>query len=346
MAMAVLVQRGCEGGSGGGVKLPIVTIPRPAAPIWAAAACWLVFAFSGLLHAQQAPRTAMAYFPADTQQIAYCSFVQLRTLSDYPEIRDHVLRQQFRAFQDFLSSAGIDPEKDVDEVMVGWHGESLGGPANFGVAVGRFDPDKVSDFYTKSQLPVQQYLGSDLMAFGSGFDPADTFFTFLDSTSAAFGQLHDLKILLDVRDGSATALDTNQDFRSYEAELEGTSPQWGILTGKAAANAAAPWLSGGGKGSLDLTVFLQPVIAVLYRVDWNSGFTAHISLVCKDPGSAEGLLRLLNLLKSAPPLPASASNPGTDSILRNLDVHQDGSRLEMNVSGPADALDQVLKTGG
>ena len=229
---------------------------------------------------------------------------------------------------------------------MGWHGDSLGGPANFGVAVGRFDPDKVSDFYTKRQLPVQQYLGSNLLAFGAGVDPADTYFTFLDSTSAAFGQLHDLKILLDVRDGSATALDTNEIFKSYEAELEGTAPQWGILTGKAAANAAAPWLSGGGKSPVDLTVLLEPVIAVLYRVDWNDGFTTRISLVCKTPENAEGLFRLIDLLKSASPLPVSGGSPGPASILRNLDAHQDGSRLELIVSGPADALEQVLKTGG
>ena len=288
----------------------------------------------------------MTCFPADTQQVAYSNFAQLRSSPDYPQIRELVLRQQFGAFQEFLRSVGVDPETNIDEVMLGWHGESLGGPANFGVAAGQFEPDKVRDFFSKSQLPVQPYLGSDLLPFGSGSDPADTFFTFLDSTSAAFGRLHDLKTLLDVRDGSGNSLDTNQTFRSYEAELEGTAPQWGILTGTAAANAAAPWLSGGGKNTPDLTVLLAPVLAVLYRVEWDGGFTAHISLICKDSEGAAGLLRLLDILKSAPPLPASDGGSGAASILRNLDAHQDGSRLELGVSGPADALEQVLKTGG
>ena len=308
-------------------------------------AVWIVLTCPGLLCAQQAARVGLASFPADTQQVAYSNFAQLRSSPDYPQIRQHVLYQQLRGFQQFLRSVGVDPEKDVDELMLGWHGQSLSGSGSFGVAAGRFEPDKVRELFTQTQLPVQSYAGSELFAFGSGADPADTFFTFLDSSLAAFGRLHDLKALLDVREGSADALDTNQGFRSYEAELEGTAPQWGILTGKAAANVAAPWLSGGGKNTIDMTAFLEPVQAVLYRVDCDGGFTTHISVVCKTPESAAGLFQLLNILKSAPVFSASGGSPRPASLLQNLDARQNGSRLELSASGPADALDKILNIG-
>jgi hypothetical protein len=238
---------------------------------------------------------------------------------------------------------GVDPEKDVDELMLGWHGQSLSGSGSFGVAAGRFEPDKVREFFTQTQLPVQSYAGSELLAFGSGADPADTFFTFLDSSLAAFGRLHDLKALLDVAAGSADALDKNQGFQSYEAELEGTAPQWGILTGKAAANVVGPWLLGERKNSIDLTAFLEPVQAVLYRVDWDGGFTTRISVLCKTPESAAALFQLLNILKSAPLPATSGGGSAPASLLQNLDARQDGSRLELRASGPADALGQILK---
>ena len=306
-------------------------------------AVWIVLTCPGLLCAQQAARVGLASFPADTQQVAYSNFAQLRSSPDYPQIRQHVLYQQLRGFQQFLRSVGVDPEKDVDELMLGWHGQSLSGSGSFGVAAGRFEPDKVRELFTQTQLPVQSYAGSELFAFGSGADPADTFFTFLDSSLAAFGRLHDLKALLDVREGSAGALETNEVFRSYEAELEGAAPQWGILTGKAAANVATPWLSGGRKNTIDLTAFFEPVQAVLYRVDWDGGFTAHISVVCKTRESAAGLFQLLNILKSAPLPPASGGGSGSASLLQNLDARQNGSRLELSASGPAEALDQILK---
>jgi hypothetical protein len=302
--------------------------------------CVLLF-LPGLLCAQQAVRDGLASFPADTQQVAYLNLAQLRSSPDYPQIRQHVLYQQFRGFQLFLRSVGIDPEKDVDELILGWRGQALSGSGSFGLAVGRFEPDKVQQFFGKTQLPASSYAGYDLFAFGSGADPEDTFFTFLDSSLAAFGRLHDLKALLDVREGSADGLETNQIFRGYETELEESAPQWGILSGKAAANAAVPWLAGG-KKTMDMTAFLEPVQAVLYRVDWDGGFTAHISVVCKTSETAAGLFQLLNLLKSA--LVSSATGgPVPASLLQNLDARQNESRLELNASGPADALDQVLK---
>ncbi len=313
------------------------------AMICAVPAVWAVLSFP--LSAQQAARAGLASFPADTQQVAYSNFAQLRSSPDYPQIRQHVLHQQLRGFQEFLRSVGVDPEKDIDELMLGWHGQSLSGSGSFGVAAGRFEPDKVREFFARTHVSVQSYAGSDLFAFGSGADPADTFFTFLDSSLAAFGRLHDLKALLDVREGSADALETNEALRSYEAELEGTAPQWGILTGKAAANVAAPWLSSGRKTTIDLTAFLEPVQAVLYRVDWDGGFTANISIVSKTRESAEALFQLLNILKSAPAPSASGGGSRPASLLQNLDARQNGSRLELRSSGAADTLDQILKIG-
>ena len=83
------------------------------------------------------------------------------------------------------------------------------------------NPTKCGSSSRKPDCRSNPTPASELFAFGSGADPADTFFTFLDSSLAAFGRLHDLKALLDVREGSADALETNQTFRSYEAELEG-----------------------------------------------------------------------------------------------------------------------------
>ena len=80
-------------------------------------------------------------------------------------------------------------------------------------------------------------------------------------------------------------------------------------------------------------------------MDWDGGFTAHISVVSKTRESAAGLFQLLNILKSAPLPPASGGGSGPPPLLQNLDARQNGSRLELRASGAADALDQVLKVG-
>jgi hypothetical protein len=285
----------------------------------------------------------MASFPADTQQVVCTNLAQLRSSPDYPQLRVRLLSQQLRYFQDFLRGVGIDPDKDLDEVILGWRGEAADTAGFFGMASGRFQPDKVRAYYDQSQLTLLSYAGTDLYAFGSGYDPGDLFFTFLDSSRAAFGRLPDLKALLDVRQASASGLDSNTNFASWEAELEGTAPQWGILNGKAAANLAAPWLSGGKKPGTDLSAFLAPVRAVLYRVEWDGGFSSHLAIICQDAQSASALLTLVKLLQAVPQQPAGDAGAGVPSILQSMDAHQNDSRLELSVSGPVEALDQILR---
>ena len=300
----------------------------------------LISLFPSPLPAQLVAREAFASFPADTLQFACTDLAQLRNLPNYPEIRLHLLGRQLRAFEDFLRSMGTNPEKDVDEVALGWRGESMDSAGYFGLALGRFQPDKFAEAFARAQLPSRQYAGQQLHAFGSGEDPNDIFFTFLNGSTAAFGRLLDLKALLDVRSGDRPALDSSATFVAWEGELEGSAPQWGIATGKAAANAAMPWLAPGGKPLLDSAAFLSFVQAVLYRVEWSSGFTVNLSVVCPNAEATTDLYRLLKFFQAAN---LAGNAPGAAAFVRDMEVQVEGSRLELRSSGPTAALPQVLR---
>lgn len=292
--------------------------------------------------AQEVAREALALFPADTQQIAYANLVQLRTSPNYPRLRERLFSRQLRDFQDFFRSMGTDPEKDVDEVVLGWRGEPENLSTNFGLAQGRFQPDKVREFFASSQLPRQRYQEFDLYAFGSGEGLSDIYFTFPSSSSAIFGRLGDVKALLDVRVGSQPALDSNPLFVSSEEELDGTAPQWGISSARSAANQAAPWLGSGKKQAPDLNSLVGPVQAVLYRLEWENGFSVEMSILCKDADSANALAKVLSLVKAARPTETSASV--MDTVIQAMDVQANGSRVELRGSGPLEAMDQVLSS--
>jgi len=94
-----------------------LSVPSKLLPLLAGA---VIAVFPSPLPAQLIAREAFASFPADTLQFACMDLTQLRDLPSYPEIRAHLLSRQLRAFEDFLRSMGTDPEKDVDEVAMGW----------------------------------------------------------------------------------------------------------------------------------------------------------------------------------------------------------------------------------
>ena len=298
------------------------------------------------LRGQGLVREALFTFPVDTQQLAYSNLATLRALPNYPQIRQRLFSRRLRDFQDFLRSVDTDPEKDVDEVMLGWRRGVVDTAGFFGLAEGRFQPERIRKFFAVLELPSREYLGLDLYAFGSGEDRPDLFFTFLSSSLAAFGRLRDLKAMLDVRSGTRVALDSNSDPVGWEAELEGAAPQWGIMTGKGAAKMAAEWLTGGGKLPVDPSVALGPIQKVLYRIDWESGFSARLSILCQNAESAAALARFLNLWRDSQSATASNPPPTTAASLRDLVVQVNGPRLELSASGPIEALDPMLRGAG
>ncbi len=295
------------------------------------------------LRAQWLGRDALSSFPADTQQLAYLNLAQLRGMAEYPQMRQYLLNRQFRDFQDFLKSVGIDAEKDVSEVILGWRGVGTDRPGMLGRAEGRFDAERVRRQMAGMKIPIREYQGYELYTFGSGQDPTDMVFVFFSASSAAFGRMRDLKELLDVRAGARPPLESNASMVAWEAELEGTSPQWGLSVGKAAALQAGPWLAAGGKDLPDVSTIFGPVEAVLYRMEWGGGVTTHASIICQNDESAATLAQLLGILRSAR---ASGVPEGILTVLQGLEVQANGPRVEITTTAPFTALDQVLYGGG
>ena len=302
--------------------------------------------FPAPLVADQLPGEALNTFPADTLQVSFTNLATLRTLAVYPQIRQRILNRQLRAFEDFLRPMGIEPEKDIDEIMLGWRGETVGPSGYLGLASGRFQPALIQQYIQQTGLPARQYDEADIYAFGSGGGADDLFFTFLDSTLAAFGRLGDLKAMLDARQGSINALNSNTDFVNWQGELEGTSPQWGILNGKSAGNLAGGWLAPSGQKNVDLSSLGRSVRALLYRVQWDSGFSAALFMVCDTPETAAGFNNLVGLLQQAAKQPPTSGGIALPSILQSIHTERDGARLELDVSGPPELLDQILPPGG
>ncbi len=303
------------------------------------------FLFPAPLSADQLPGEALNTFPADTLQVAFTNLADLRSLSEYTQIRQRILSHQMHAFEEFLRPMGIDPERDIDEVMLGWRGELMGPAGYLGLAAGRFQPDLIQKYFDRTGLPVRQYNGANLYAFGSGSDPDDLFFTFFDSSLAAFARLGDLKAMIDARQGAAAALSSNNDYVGWQNELDGTAPQWGILNGKSAANLAGLWIAPTGQKLIDLSSLARTVKALLYRVQWDTGFSTQLTMVCDKPETASGFAGLLTLLQQTSQRPA-AGGLTLPPILQSLQTHVDGARLELNASGPPELLDQILPRGG
>ena len=309
---------------------------------------WLI---PGSLSAQGLGTEALSSFPLDTQQIAYADLSQLRDLPNYGEIRLSLFNRQMQTLEEFLKTIGNDPEKDANEVVLGWRGNSLDPSAMFGMAGGNFDPVAGQTMFNQTQLASIPYSGFTLDTYDSPADRDALYFTFLNSGLAAFGRLEDLKALIDVRLGNRPAVDSSSQFVNWEAEMEGSAPEWGITTGKAAGKLVAPWFTGSsGKSGdkknqpIDISSLLAPVEAVLYQIDWNGNFTANISVICHQQDQAAAMAQLLSMWQESHAAAALGASPQMAGFVQGLEIDHEGNRVELQGSGPPNLVNQVLHT--
>lgn len=301
-----------------------------------------IFLLSAPLYGQYAGEDALAKFPADTQQMAYTNLAELRQVPQFPLIQAHLLSPELRNLENLLKAAGIDPNKDVNELVLGWRGQVQDTARFFGLAEGSFDPDQIHEFFVNNKMPVQHYGGYDLYGFGSGAPRTAMFFAFLSGSTAEFGRMEDLKALIDVQNATKPALNSNPNFRRWEGDLQGLAPQWGIATGLAAANEAIPWLTQGKKISVNPSALFGSVKAVLYRVNWGDQIMAHLSIICQNPEAANGFSQLLTLLRNAQPEIKKDVSPALSQILQNMSVSVNGSHLDLDASASISDLSQLL----
>jgi hypothetical protein len=304
----------------------------------------IVLCVSSALRAQGLGSEALTFFPANTQQVAFADLSQLRNLPDYKSLRQTLFSQEMRNLEGLLQSMGNDPEQDVDEVILGWRANAMSVSDAFGLAEGTFNPAQIQNSPTGGNLRSRQYSGYTLVEYGSG-ERNGVFFTYVSSDLAAFGRLGDLERLIDDYLGKESGLNSNSDFANWEAELEGSGAQWGITTGAAAAIMAAPWLGVNSKSEAGtLSSFFKAVKAVLYKVNWSGDFDAQISAICDNSQDAATLERLLLLGQNALPATAGAS-AAVQQFVRGLQISADGSRLELEGSGPPQLITELLGNG-
>lgn len=302
----------------------------------------LAVLFSAPLYGQYAGQDALASFPVDTQQMAYTNLAELRNVPQYPLIEARLLSPQLRSLETLLKAVGIDPDHDVNELVLGWRGQVQDTTRFFGLGEGTFQPDQIHEFFVDNKMPIQKYSGYYLYSFGSGTVRTNLFFTFIDSSTAEFGRLNDIKALIDVRNGTHPPLSSKPDFQRWEGDLDGLAPQWGIATGLAAANEAIPWLTHGKKIQVNPSALFGSVKAVLYRVNWDSGIRAHLTILCRNPEAANGFSQLLSLLRNAQPAVKKNVSPALSQILQNLNIQVNGSKLDLDASASISDLSQLL----
>jgi len=283
-------------------------------------------------------------FPENVGEFAYADMKTARQYPWFSQIREQIMPSRFRQFEQFLISAGVDPNTQVDELA--W--AAIRSPQNgdeqiVGVALGSFSPSASEDRFKQQKLPVVTIGGYNLYAYGSGTGPSDILFTFIDANTAAFGQRSALQQLIDVRNGAAQSLLDNSKLGPLINETNGNGMIWAVLD-KAYTHLAIHQLIPQATQFKQATPIINRMQAMTIDIQADSGVDAQFQAVCSSPDDANLLAAGLQGALMLQRYQDAQSNPALASALDQVHVTPSGDRLKIDAPVTQDQLLSLIRT--
>src|SRR2546428_827323 len=107
----------------------------------------------------------IALFPKEVGEFGYADLKKARQEKWFPQLKEQMLPERFRQFEQFLASSGTDPNTQVEELAWGLVADAPeakedgasyvpSGEQIVGVALGSFNPNSAEAYFKTQKLPT------------------------------------------------------------------------------------------------------------------------------------------------------------------------------------------------
>lgn len=284
-------------------------------------------------------------FPKDVSELAYADLKEARQHPWFLQLQQQMLPANYRQFEQFLRSAGIDPDTQIDEVAWGATSANAQHPYEIaGVALGQFSPNSTEARFASEKIPNIEVHGYKLWAFGSGAGPNDIFFFFLDSNTAAFGQRDILQRLINVRFGGAESLLSNSDlFPLITAANANGGVVWAVLD-KANTQLALHQLLPQASQFPQASAILDRIHNMEIQVQASDGVDAKFQAICNSSEDAEQLAAMLQGGIVMRRYQIQQSDPVLADALSNVTVNPSGNSLNVEMPVTSEQINSMIRS--
>lgn len=258
--------------------------------------------------------------PAEIQQIIS---VDYRALQDSPtaqQLKQQVLPQSLKQFEEALKGVGIDSEKDVDQLTFIAYRQGKQGVRTVGVAQGSFQQKVVLKRMTTKKILPTKYGISKIYAMGNGM-----MMTFLDENSLLFGDDNAVKGALDARDGKVPTLDSNSDMADMMAAVDG-APVWSLLDQQGTQNMMRSALGDAAKVA-DYDTIKKRLIGSRYTMNFSNGVNFDLDVITSDSMTAA---TMSSLVKAGILYKKMNATPVEKIAIDSVTVDSDSSKVQLH----------------
>lgn len=287
--------------------------------------------------------SVISLFPKELGEFAYADLKSARKFKWFTQLKDQMLPNRFRQFEQFLQSAGVDPNVQVEELA--W-GATLPtaevGDMIVGVALGQFNPENTAAFFKAQKLTSHEFRGYKLYAFGSGTGANDLFFFYVDANTAAFGHRQVLEKLIEVRFGAEESLLRNEKLFGLIQEANGKGLVWAVL-GEGYTRLAIQQLAPETTQFPDAPKVVAKMKATIIEIAADRGVDTRFQFVCESPDDANLFAAILEAGLLYKRVQVKQDNPTLAKSLEDARVGAKGDRLEIRLPFSEETLTDLLR---
>lgn len=288
--------------------------------------------------------SVIGLFPKEVGEFAYADLKTARGFPWFGQLREQLLPSRFRQFEKFLTSAGVDPNAQVDELA--WAGITTtkgNGEEIVGVALGSFDPFTSEARFKQQKMPMIEVRGYHLYAFGSGVAANDILFVFIDSNTAAFGHRQALEKLIDVRAGQGDTLLMNDQIYPLISETNGKGIIWAVLD-QSYTHLAMKQLVPQASEVPQAATIINRMHAMTISVQADTGVDIKFQALCDSSDDANVLGAALQMAVMYQHHQDTQSNPALSSLLDAIRIAPDGASIKIEAPITQEQLTNLIRS--
>ena len=277
---------------------------------------------------------ARTVVPSAIQQIISIDYRTLRDSSSARALKDRVLPDNLKEFENALKGAGIDPDKDMEQLTFVTYRQAKGGLRSIGIAQGPFKQKEFLQKMRLKKIKPEKYLLSYIYPMGTGMH-----LVFLDPSTILFGESASIKGAIDVRDNSAESLQSNTTIDDLITSVD-SAAIWSVLDQPGTQTMLRSAL--GQAASLgDYDVVKKRLLASDYTMNFTNGVTFDLNVKTSDTMTAA---TMASLLKAGVLYRKMNATPAEKLALDNTTVDNSHDMLQMHFKTDDQRFTALLKS--
>ncbi|MBS1853459.1 MAG: hypothetical protein JST79_21385 [Acidobacteria bacterium] len=278
--------------------------------------------------------SARGVIPADVQQLISVDYRELKNSSTAMAMKAQVLPPSLKQFEQALRGAGINPDKDVDQLTFASYRAGKQGTRVIGIAQGSFAMKTVLRKLAVAKVKPVKYRTTDVYPMSNGMQ-----MTFLDEDTLLFGDSSALKGALDVRDGYSNSLDSNGQITDMMGAVD-SAPVWSVLDQEGTQNMMRSALGDASKLG-DYETVKKRLLGSRYTMNFSSGVNFDLDVVTSDSVTAATLSTLVKAGVLYRKMTATATEK---MALENVSVNSDSSNLQLHFKSDDKQFQSLLSS--